>query len=65
MHSPSGSIILSASSIDSMLKSKKYNEGKLYSRINKAAADNIITESMSQWAHQVRLEVNDERHSDD
>ena len=65
LHSPSGSIMLSASSIDSMLKSKGYKEGKLYSRINKAAADNIITESMSKWAHQVRLEANDERHADD
>ncbi len=65
LHSPSGSIMLSASSIDSMLKFKGYREGKLYSRINKAAADNIITDSMSKWAHQVRLEANDERHADD
>jgi len=57
--------MLFASSIDSMLKSERYNEGKLYSRINKAAADNIITESMSKWAYQVRLEANDERHADD
>ena len=65
MHLPSGSIILSASSIDSMLKSKRYNEGKLYSRINKATANNIITESMYKWAHQVSLEANDERYADD
>jgi hypothetical protein len=65
LHSPSGSIMLSASAIDSMLKSKGYKDGKLYSRINKAAEDNIITESMSKWAHQVRLDANDERHADD
>ena len=57
--------MLSASSIDSMLKSKRHNEGKLCSRINKAAADNIITESMTKWAYQVRLEANNERHADD
>jgi hypothetical protein len=26
--------------------------------------ENLITESMSHWAHEVRLEANDQRHAD-
>ncbi|MDT0690636.1 DUF4145 domain-containing protein [Salegentibacter sp. F188] len=65
IHAPSGSIMLSASSIDAMLKNKGYKDGSLYSRIKKAADDNIITEGMSEWAHQIRLEANDQRHADE
>lgn len=65
IHAPAGSIMLSASSIDSMLKEKGYKDGSLYSRIEKAAKDHLITEAMSQWAHQIRLEANDQRHADD
>jgi hypothetical protein len=48
-----------------MLKAKGYKEGSLYSRINKAAEDNLITKEMAEWAHEVRLDANDQRHSDD
>jgi hypothetical protein len=65
MHAPSGAIMLAASAIDSMLKEKGLKEGKLYSRINKAAKDHLITEGMAQWAHEVRLDANEERHADD
>lgn len=65
IHSPSGSIMLSASSVDAMLKAKNYREGSLYSRIDKAAEDHLITAEMAQWAHHVRLEANEERHADD
>jgi hypothetical protein len=65
IHAPAGSIMLSASSIDAMLKDKGYKEGNLYKRIEAAANDHLITEGMSKWAHQIRLEANDQRHADE
>jgi len=65
LHAPSGAIMLAASSIDAMLKEKGYTAGKLYSRINKAAEDHLITSGMAEWAHEVRLDANDERHADE
>lgn len=65
LHSPDGAIMLSGSAIDAMLKEKKYVEGSLYQRIEKAASDNLITSDMAKWAHEVRLETNDQRHADD
>lgn len=62
---PSGSIMLCASAVDSMLKEKSYKDGGLYTRINKAITDGILTSDMGTWAHQVRLDANDERHADD
>lgn len=64
LHAPSGAIMLAASSVDDMLKSKGYVNGKLFKRIDKAAADHLITDGMAQWAHQIRLDANDERHAD-
>ena len=57
--------MLSASSIDAMLKEKGYKEGSLYKRIEKAVEDHLITAKMGKWAHQVRLGANDERHADE
>jgi len=65
VHSPSGSIMLSASCIDAMLKTKGYKDGSLYKRIEKAADEHLITREMAKWAHQVRLDANDERHADE
>mgnify|MGYP001087465018 CR=1 FL=1 len=65
LHAPSGAIMLAASSIDAMLKDKGYKKGSLYSRINKATEDHLITEGMAKWAHEVRLGANDERHADE
>ncbi|MBN1406356.1 MAG: DUF4145 domain-containing protein [Calditrichaceae bacterium] len=65
LHSPAGSVMLSASSVDAMLKVKLYREGSLYSRINKAVEDHLITQEMSQWAHEVRLDAKDQRHADE
>jgi hypothetical protein len=65
IHAPAGSIMLSASSIDAMLKEKGYKTGNLYKRIDDAAKDHLITEGMSKWAHQIRLEANDQRHADE
>jgi hypothetical protein len=62
---PSGSVVLSASAVDAMLKAKGYRDGSLYARIDKAAADHLITNDMAAWAHDVRLDANDERHADD
>jgi hypothetical protein len=65
IHAPAGSIMLSASSIDAMLKEKGYKDGSLYSRIKKASEDHLIIEGMSEWARQIRLEANDQRHADE
>ena len=64
IHAPAGSIMLAASSVDSMLKDKGYTSGNLYSRINSAKEDHLITEGMAEWAHEVRLDANDQRHAD-
>ncbi|MBK6539976.1 MAG: DUF4145 domain-containing protein [Flavobacteriales bacterium] len=61
---PSGCVMLCASAVDAMLKAKNYVEGNLYSRIDKAVLENVITPDMAQWAHDVRLDANDERHAD-
>jgi len=65
IHAPAGSIMLSASSVDSMLRKIGYTEGSLYSRIDQARDDHIITDDMSKWAHAVRLDANDQRHADE
>lgn len=64
VHSPAGSVILCASAVDAMLKAKNLIEGSLYNRINKAVDDGILTKEMATWAHQIRLDANDERHAD-
>ncbi len=65
IHAPAGSIMLSASSVDAMLKKIGYKEGSLYSRIDQARDDHIITDDMANWAHAVRLGANDQRHADE
>ena len=57
--------MLAASAVDAMLKAKGYKDGSLNQRIKKAEADHIITADMAAWAHQVRLDANDERHADE
>ncbi|MCR4319690.1 MAG: DUF4145 domain-containing protein [Candidatus Brocadiaceae bacterium] len=65
LHSPAGAVMLAASAVDSMLKLKGYKEGSLYTRIEQAAKDHLITAEMAKWAHDVRLDANDQRHADD
>lgn len=65
LHAPSGAVMLTASAVDAMLKAKNYREGSLYSRIDKAKADSLITAEMAAWAHEVRLDANDNRHADE
>lgn len=61
---PAGSLMLCASAVDAMLKEKGYVSESLYKRIDNAANDNLITTDMAKWAHRVRLDANDQRHSD-
>lgn len=65
LSSPAGAVMLAASSVDAMLKAKDLKDGSLYSRIDKAAAEHLITNDMAKWAHEVRLDANDQRHADD
>lgn len=65
LHVPSGAVMLSASAVDAMLKLKGYTEGSLYARIERAVADHLITADMAAWAHEVRLDANDQRHADE
>lgn len=65
LHAPAGSIMLSASAVDAMLKLCGYKDGSLYSRIGKATDDHLLTSDMAQWAHDIRLDANDQRHADE
>lgn len=65
IHAPAGAVMLAASAVDSMLKLKGYTEGSLYTRIEKAVDENLITKEMACWAHDVRLDANDQRHADE
>ena len=65
LHAPAGCIMLAGSSVDAMLKAKGKKEGSLYSRIDGAAKEHLITQEMSRWAHEVRLDANDQRHADE
>ena len=65
VHAPAGAVVLAASSVDAMLKALGYKEGSLYSRIDLATKNHLITQEMSAWAHEIRLDANDQRHSDE
>ncbi len=65
LSSPAGAVMLASSAVDAMLKSKGLQEGSLYSRIDQAAREHQITADMAAWAHDVRLDANDQRHADD
>ncbi|MCE0850373.1 DUF4145 domain-containing protein [Pseudomonas asiatica] len=65
IHAPAGAVMLAASCVDAMLKEKGLKDGSLYTRIDKAAAQHLITSEMAAWAHEVRLDANDQRHADD
>lgn len=65
LHAPVGAVVTAASAVDAMLKAKGYKEGSLYARIDQAAKDHLITQEMGAWAHEIRLEANDQRHADE
>lgn len=64
LNAPAGAIMLACSSVDSMLKDRGITKGSLYHRIEEAVSVGLITEDMGKWAHEVRLDANDQRHSD-
>jgi hypothetical protein len=65
IHAPAGAVMLTASAVDSMLKEKGLKDGSLFKRIEEAAASHLITVEMAAWAHDVRLDANDQRHTDE
>lgn len=65
LHSPADAVMLAASSVDAMLKAKNYKDGSLYSRIEQAVDDHLITSEVAKWARQVRLDANEPRHADE
>lgn len=65
IHVPSGAVMLAASAVDAMLRAKGLKDGVLHDRIKKAVSTNLITAEMGEWAHEVRLEANAQRHADD
>ena len=64
LHAPDAAAVMAGSAVDAMLKDLGYNEGSLYSRIDKAFEDHLLTKGMAEWAHSVRLGSNRPRHSD-
>lgn len=65
INAPSGAVMLAASAVDAMLKDKGFKDGSLSARIKKAAESHLITSEMADWAHDVRLDANDQRHADE
>ena len=65
LHAPSGAVMLTASAVDAMLKERGLKSGSLNARIDEAAAGHLITPEMAAWAHEVRLDANDQRHADE
>jgi len=65
LSAPAGAVMLAASAVDAMLKAKNLTNGSLYSRIDEAAKAHLITAEMAEWAHDVRLDANDQRHADE
>lgn len=65
LHAPAGAVMLTASAVDAMLKEKGYKTGSLNARIDQAATDHLITDEMAAWAHEIRLDANDQRHADE
>lgn len=65
LHAPDAAAVMAGSAVDAMLKDRGYKDGSLYSRIDKALADNVLTKGMADWAHEVRLGSNRPRHADE
>lgn len=65
LHAPDGSMMLSASAIDAMLKDKGYKSGTLHKRIEQATDDGQLIAELADWAHGIRLDANAVRHADD
>lgn len=64
LHAPDAAAVMAGSSVDAMLKALNYSDGSLYTRIDKAREDGMLTQGMADWAHEVRLGSNRPRHAD-
>jgi hypothetical protein len=64
LHAPDAAAVMAGSAVDAMLKHFKLTEGSVYTRIDEAVKQNILTSAMGEWAHEVRLGSNRPRHSD-
>lgn len=64
LSAPDAAVVMAGAAVDAMLKAKDYIEGSLYTRIDAALTDNVLTQGMATWAHSVRLEANSVRHAD-
>lgn len=64
LHAPDAAAMTAGSAVDAMLKDIGYEKGSVYERINLAVKDHKLTESMGEWAHEVRLGSNRPRHAD-
>lgn len=62
---PDAAAMVAGSAVDAMLKELQYTDGSIYSRIDKAVEDKVLTAKMGEWAHQVRLGSNRPRHADE
>lgn len=51
LNAPSGAVMLAAPAVDAMPKAEGYKDGSLYSRIDRAAEDNLITDGMAALGH--------------
>jgi len=72
LNAPTASIMASCSAIDSMLKDRgigrrdeNNKDRSLYNRIEIAVTEGVLTKEMSEWAHRIRLDANDQRHADE
>jgi hypothetical protein len=64
LHAPDAAAVMAGSAVDAMLKHFGYLDGSLYSRIDAALKDHLLTTGMADWAHSVRLGSNRPRHAD-
>ncbi|UXT48854.1 DUF4145 domain-containing protein [Agrobacterium tumefaciens] len=64
LHAPDAAAMVAGSAVDAMLKEKGYKKDTLYTRIDQALKDGVLTQGMADWAHSVRLGSNRPRHAD-
>jgi hypothetical protein len=65
LNSPDAAAVMAGSSVDAMLKYFELKDGSVYSRIDQAVEQHILTAAMGEWAHEVRLGSNRPRHADE
>ena len=63
MTSPDASVLMSASSIDAMLKDHNLPEGSLHKRINQAVKNGVLTQKLADWGQRVRLDTINRRYT--